>query len=504
MNPVKQAALGALILATTGSVHADTIIRFSASNGDRTATQTAIGKLLTNWTYRGFNGVNITTAQAGGTGFTVPTSVTGSNFGIWRGTWASPSGPQILIIKTNYAGALAGIAAVAGNVDQRFMRGDSVPGTPGDGDPDNDSQTISPIASNAVLGTHYENGKVDFGFSTNFQSTSPFEGEFGDVTYQDIEEEFVGVSPLGFYASPGFPADNITSQQVQYLYNTGSIPLAIFTGNWTDDRNKIVYAIGRNTDAGQRFGAYLEAGLSTSSTVTVWDPRTVRNAADHPTAPNAITGGISGATTLNGVTSGGTVLSHKRWPEETISGIYSPTGNGGFDGGATLAPVLTTHLGAEAYKGAYIDEFNNPQYQYPNATAGYYIGYLTPGDANPRVLDVRANPNFGQPGEPEYIDAGNIAEGDEGKALKYNGVENTSSNVRNGQYTVWLYNRFLYPSSWNETSPATIPMGFGYALRDRIRLFDAPAGGGLIYEQLPAGATFKVQRASDGGLVTPR
>jgi len=494
MNPFKQAVIGAAVLATAGSAYSQTTIRFSASNGDRTATQTAIGKLLTNWTYRGFNGVNITTTQTGGPSFTVPSSVTGSNFGIWRGTWNG----QTLIIKTNYAGALAGIAAVAGNIDQRFILGDGVPGAPGSGDADNNNVILSPIATSAQEGIDYENGKVDFGFSTNFQSTSPFNGFFAGNTYQDIEEEIVGVSPLGFYASPGFPGDNITTQQAQLLYRNGALPVALFTGDWTADKNRIAYAIGRNTDAGQRFGAYTEIGLGTTTAVRVWDPRTV-------TVNSVIVGGIQGDTVTNNIRSGGTVLTHKLWPSETVSGIFSQVGSGGFDGGATLAPVLTTHLGAEAYKGAYFDEeSNSTQYAYPNATAGFYIGYLTPGDGNPRVLDLVKNPNFGQSGQPEYIDAGNIAPENQGKALKYNGVENTSDNVRNGVYTAWLYNRFLYPSSWLSTSPATTQISFGYALRDRIRDFDAPAGGGLIHELNAVGATFKVQRSSDGGLVIPR
>lgn len=493
MNPFKQAAIGAVILATAGSAYSQTTIRFSASNGDRTATQTAIGKLLTNWTYRGFNGVNVTT-QTGGATFTVPTSVTNSNFGIWRGTWNG----QTLIIKTNYAGALAGIAAVAGNIDQRFIVGDGVPGAVGSGDPDNNSVTISPIATNAVLGTDYETGKVDFGFSTNFQSTSPFNGVFAGVTYQDIEEEIVGVSPLGFYASPGFPGDNITTQQAQLLYKNGALPAALFTGNWASHGDHIVYAIGRNTDAGQRFGAYTEIGLGTTTAVRVWDPRTF-------TVSGQVTGGIKDDSVTNNIRSGGTVLSHRLWAPETISGIFSPLGSGGFDGGATLAPVLTTKLGPEAYKGAYFDEESDSnQYAYPDAKAGYYIGYLTPGDGNPRVLDLAKNPNFGQSGQPEFIDAGNIAPENQGKALKYNGVENTSDNVRNGLYTAWLYNRFLYPSSWLTTSPATTQISFGYALRDRIRDFDAPAGGGLLHEVNPVGASFKVQRATDGGLVIPR
>ena len=66
------------------------------------------------------------------------------------------------------SGALAGIAAVAGNLDQRFV--------PTNGT--NDGAAVNPLTTNT-----YENAKADFGFSTNFQSTSPFNGVFQGVTY---------------------------------------------------------------------------------------------------------------------------------------------------------------------------------------------------------------------------------------------------------------------------------------------------------------------------------
>jgi hypothetical protein len=494
MKSSKLATFGVIAAGLVATAQAQTVVRFSASNGDRNATQKAIGQLLSNWSYRGHGGTGVfVTAQnpTGVANFSVPSSVTGSNFGIWRGTWNG----QTVIIKTNFAGALAGIAAVAGNIDQRFIPGDAFV-DPGDAnDPDRTAVTVTPIAGNAQAGIHYEIGKSDFGFSTNFQSTSPFEGLFGTpaVNYLKIDEEIVGVSPLGFYASPGFPATNVTIKQLQYLYRIGHAPLALFTGNWDGpDATNAVYAIGRNTDAGQRFGTNTEIGIGTSGTVKHWDPRAL--ATNHPDWQPGLVG-LTGFTPANAGAGvpyqyGGTVETHRPWPAETISNIFTPLGSGGFDGGATLAPFLTVTISPAAAKGPYYnEETEQTSYLYPQATTAYYIGYLTPGDARQRVLDLN---------EADQ-DAGNIPNGNQGVALSYNGVPLTNANVKNGLYTAWLYNRFLRPKDENWTSTPTAK-SFSFALRDYIR--DSVAGtvpGGLFHDE-----TFKVSRAADGALITPR
>lgn len=439
-------AIGTLALLSSEAALAQTVIRIVASNGDRTATQTAISNLLNpGWTFRGING-NATSANL--------SVATGANFGAWNGTYgSSPATP--VVIKVSYAGALAGIAAVAGNTDQRFVVTDGT-GT---------GSVPNPL-NGTTLGVDYEIGKADFGFSTNFQSTSPFLGQFEGVTYNTVVQEVVGVSPLGFYASPGFPAAgaNITTQLAQLLYTTGSVPLALFTGNFTNDANKVVYGIGRNTDAGQRFGAYSEVGLGTSTAVRVWQP----------------TFSTAQTTGSGGIVYGGVVGSHALWPEETVSGIYSPTGSGGFSSGALVAQHLTVTLGPDAYKGKYFDEDTETnQFLYPNATAGYYIGYVTPGDAQNRILGGN----------------GVVPEGSRGVALSYNGVALTDDNVRNGRYTAWLYNRIIKPTS----GLTGFKLTFANALRDRVKNFDAPSGGGLFDD-----ASFKVRRTTDGGLVVPK
>lgn len=441
MKLLQTFAIAALALATAGFVQAQTVIRIVGSNGDRTATQTAISKLLaSNWNYHGLQGPATSATLS---------VATGSNFGAWSGTFNG----QPVIIKTSYSGALAGIAAVAGKTPQRFVVSNGV-GT---------GNLPNPLTG-TQLGTDYELGVADFGFSTNFQSTSPFLGEFEGVTYSPVIEEIVGVSPLGFYASPGFPVEhaNITTQIAQLLYTSGAVPLSLFTGNHTVDQNKIVYAIGRNTDAGQRFGAYTEVGLGTSTAVRVWQP--------------TITGQTTDAG--SGITYGGTVVSHRLWQAETVSDIFSPEGNSGFNSGANLAVVLTALLGSDAYKGKFT-QGTTTQFLYPNATAGYYIGYVTPGDANNRVLGANGviPPQF------------------RGVALKYNGVELTNDNVKSGRYTAWLYNRILKP----QTGLSGLQLQFADALKTQIATVDAPFGGGIFDD-----ANFKVQRFTDGGLVVPK
>jgi hypothetical protein len=433
--PIAAAAFAAALSAAP----AQTVIRIVASNGDRTATQTAISKLLApGWSFNGTNGFVNTPAGL--------SNATGANFGAWSGSYNG----NPVIIKVSFSGALAGIAAVAGNTDQRFV--------PTNGT--NDGVVVNPLTT-----ATFEIGKADFGFSTNFQSTSPFNGVFQGVNYAPVIEEVVGVSPLGFYASPGFPASgaNITTQLAQLLYSSGSVTLAQFTGDFTNDASKIVYGLGRNTDAGQRFGAHTEIGLGTTKNVLVWFPS------------------VSGRTTASGITYGGTVSSHQLWPVNQQQGTFPvPLGSGGYSSGALLAENLTVTLGPDAYKNKYFDdELGDFTFQYPDATAGYYIGYLTPGDANNRVLGAN---NV-------------IPPASRGIALKYNGVDLTDANVRSGKYTAWLYNRILKPQS----GLTGVKLTFANALRDQIRNVDAPFGGGLFDD-----ASFKVFRSTDGGLVIPK
>ena len=445
---------GILLLASFGSASAQTIIRIVGSNGDRTATQTAIGHILdTGWKFQGTSG-NWTSTNL--------SKVAGDNFGAWNGSY---SGSPV-VIKVSFSGALAGIAAVAGGQPTfRFVV------TDGSG-----TGTVPNPLTGTTLGTDYELGAADFGFSTNFQSTSPYQGLFQGVTYSTVTEEIVGVSPLVFYGSAGFPGSpsnpragytpNITTQLAQLLYTSGAVPLSQFTGDYTvgtDDVNKIVYAIGRNTDAGQRYGAYTEIGLGTTTQVRDWFPT------------------ITGQTTTNSIKWGGTTTAIQLWPVATQPGGFAvPLGSGGYSSGALLTEPLTTTLTSNAYKAQYLDENNQSQFLYANATGGYFIGYATPGDGSPRILGS----------------TGNVPSSNQGVALAYNGVPYNAANVQNGTYTAWVYNRILKPQS----GLAGTQLTFANALRDQIKNVDATAAAGSLFDD----ANFKVKRSTDGGLVVPK
>ncbi len=481
MKLSKIALAGFTLLASNSLTRAQTTIYFSASNGDRNATQVAISRLLTNWTYRG---LTAGAAGAGGSGQASNDNFRTSNFGTWRGTWNG----QTVIIKTNYAGALAGIAAVANQTIQvRFDKTDGTLPNPG-----NPSDTTNKIPENPLTSTNTNNyleSSVDFGLSTNFQATSPFQGTYNGVEYNAIKQIPVGISQLGFYGSPGTPVDNITSQQARLLYDTGAIPVALITGNWATDNTKYIYAIGRNTDAGQRFGAQLEIGRSGIGFQYVYQANPAPAAGGAANAPLIESPAGSGnwianpshdpnkSYAIGTAVIGGIVSDHRQWNngvDELFSGI---TSSGGHNSGANVAINLTYKLGATAYKK--VD---------PAATAGWYVGYVTPGDASATVLGI---------GQGSARPANS-----KGVSLKFNGVENTPENVKSGKYTLWIYNRILTPLSGvagkvGDPSPS-FRANFVTALTNRIKI-DVASQQGIALDD----PDLKVHRTQDGGPVIP-
>ncbi len=412
---VKTFALGLAGLTLGHSLSAATTIYLAGSNGDRTATQTAIGNLLTSSSF---------------VGSAAPTS---ANYGIWTGTYSGES----YTIKVSFIGATGAIKALAGNQTVGFL-----PSTASGQSSAND------ISNPATYTAGTPDQQVpSFIVSSNFQSTSPFRGTYQGVTYANLVDSLTGVIPLKYAASPGFPAAgaNITSQLAQALYSNGALPLALFTGNNADE-DKVVYAVGRNTDAGQRYITLTEAGLGVNATVKQYKPV------------------YSGQTTSGSLTYGGTVTSHALWPRETVSGVDSGVaGNSGFTTGANLAPALTTVLStaaAQTYNGT--------------GTAAYYIGYLTEGDANTKVLQAP------------------VPAANRGVELKWNGVTESDLAIQEGQYTLWAYSHILRRST---LTSGTI-FNFYTALKNRITNFDATAAGIKI-------GTLNVSREGEGTPVLP-
>ena len=448
MKLIKNMTFATLALFGAGSAYSQTNIYIAASSGDRNATQLGISHILkSGWHYQGEKGY--ITSSSGSIKL-----ATGSSTGAWNGTFTYNGTDYPVVIRVSFLGALSGDAAVAGNVQQPFVH------TNADGVTYGTSAVKSATATNAVLGTDYDNATADFGFSTVFQATTPFNGSYNGVTYNSLVEEKVGVSPVGFYASPGFPSgQNLTTKLVQQLYTAGNLPLSLITGN-SSDSHKYVYALSRDTDSGQRWGLLNEIGLGNGGTITDWSP--------------AITGTTTSA---GGVVYGGTANSQAYWPAETKNGIYSPLGGGGYNGGPAIASPLTAVLGINAYQGVYTDESSNTVTLHSDATAGYYIGYLTPSDANPNVLGT----------------AGDVPLANQGVPISFNGVALTTANVQTGKYSLWLYNRIIKRASLT----TGLVSGLHDALRDQILNTDAAAAGSIAWD-----SNFLVHRDIDGGFIT--
>jgi len=196
-----QAFLLAIAGLTLGhSLSAATTIYLAGSNGDRTATQTAIGNLLTSSSF---------------VGSAAPTS---ANYGIWTGTYNG----ETYTIKVSFIGATGAIKALAGNQTVNFLP----------------NSATGQSSANDLSSASYSAGTPDaqvpsFIVSSNFQSTSPYKGLYQGVTYATLIDNLTGVIPLKYVASPGFPAGgaNITTQLVQSLYTIGALPLALFAGS---------------------------------------------------------------------------------------------------------------------------------------------------------------------------------------------------------------------------------------------------------------------------------
>ncbi len=400
MKPFKPLLLGvaSLALAQISSAALPSVVRIVGSNGDRVATTQAILNLLTSPVFK-----------AGNAG-----TATASNFSTITGTYAG----QAITIQTAFIGATGGIKAVAGNEDVKFLP----------------LSATGASQSNPLTTSNFALAKADFAVSTNFQSTSPYLGDYNGTTYIELKETLTGIVALNFLGSNGFPGDNITTPVAQILYKNGRLPLAFFTGS-SADRNKTVFALGRNSDAGQRYGVLGEIGLGVNATVKQYQPTTDASL---------------------------TVTSHALWPIETISGISSGAlGNGGYNSGATLVAGLNVTLSAAAY-----------QVGNASATAGYYVGYLTPSDAATALAHAT---------KPA-------------KLLKYNGVTYSQTALEEGQYSAWVYTRVLYDPELEGTDIGDFADAVATEVKDHT--IDITGSGGIKLVNV------KVRRTKDGAAPT--
>lgn len=143
--------------------------------------------------------------------------------------------------------------------------------------------------------------------------------------------------------------------------------------------------------------------------------------------------------------SAGAVTGYNPYPAQTINGIPVPIGEGGESSGGTVATNLTATT---------------------DRNVGYSVSYLSTGDAGTAITGGA-------------------------KELSYNGVTLDPSpftNLKEGKYTFWGYEHLMYKSSL-----ATDKKTVASTLATQIIGTDATV-------KL---SDMKVQRATDGGLVSP-
>jgi hypothetical protein len=360
MKLLKYLAAGLLAVSFAASANAATTIYITGSTAFRGATVNAISALLAG------TGTIVTASDNA--------SLTSANAVTWTG---GKVGGVDVIIKASWSGSAAGIQTVAGNTTAALTVRFLPIGATGSANPDPRNP------ANAA-----EVARPDIAMADNLQSSTLFNGTFLSKTYLHLTDNTVGVIPFRFVASTGFPASkSISPNLAQYLFSSGAVPLALFTGANADE-NVVVYATGRDPDSGTRIVTLAESGIGVFSGVQQYQP-TISGTTGHITALNL-------------------------YPATTINGVSVATGNGGESSGGTLRGLLNHVLDASAYD--------------PNSfgyTGGYLLTYLGVSDA---ATTISAGTNPAVP-------------------LLWNGVDFSVNAVIEGQYTFWGYEHILWRSN---------------------------------------------------------
>jgi hypothetical protein len=158
-----------------------------------------------------------------------------SNKAVFSGRFPGITGTTV--IRTSFNGSTEGLNAIAGNSDPTFLQTAALLNTGSiQGSTTSPTQTLRP----------------KFSFSDVYQSTSPVR----NVTLNPVGTSAVGVVTFAMITNEGAPANwnNVTIQQCRALWQAGTAPLSLFTGNPADTRT--VFATGRNDGSGTR-SAYL-------------------------------------------------------------------------------------------------------------------------------------------------------------------------------------------------------------------------------------------------------
>ena len=360
--------LAAAVVGTqfTPTASAQTVVRIGGAQAFGDAVHRAIAHLL------GATGLPPYTLAPGNTFAYTGTDINKAQKTVWT-TNSFPGVTGTVVIETSYSGSTDGVRVVSKSVPINFLKTTTAQSQSGTAGTTDNAGNWDQVAPDAAATDSFQNSTV---------YTSP-----------TLVDRLVGAGAYVFVASKEAPArlNNITTQQAQALWNTGNLPLALFTNDPTDRTTLVrstwgdanlpggtngnpiqVYATGRDYGSGARIVTFIETGIGANSSVQQYRP-----------------------TVVNGITT-----THSLYPQTTINGIFFSAGSDGNTSNGNLATIVL-----------------------PSSTlatiGGYYISYLPTLDA-----------------------ANAVAAG--ARMLSYNGVPYTPTNVSEGSYSLWAYEHILY------------------------------------------------------------
>lgn len=463
---------GCAVLASASFVNAQTVIRITGSSAYRGATHNAIlNTMATGKTY-GYTGSSLGSAS--------------------QAIFAGTVGGESVIIKTSWSGSVAGVQTVSQGLNVNFL-------------PNSTTQS-SGGTSGATTGT--EAGIPDVAMSDTFQNATPFKSPalsfvtvgvvpFKWVVNRGLTSTSVAVDTTAG-SNIGTVADTTGLSAGMTITGNANIPAASKIGAVTSGTTFTIVKVSdgtavTTTTAGSGVNTVFAApapfnNITPQLAQAVWGSGSAElslftgSNADigkkvfaigrDPDSGTRLTAfaeagiGVSATVTQFEPTAVSGVLNSIRpWPQQTVNGITFTPGNGGYSSGGTLATQMGILTNSFEEKKA-----DNTSYAPARTRSGYFVTYLSTGDAT------------------TAINAG-------AKELAYNGVTYSLAAVQQGLYTFWGYEHLMYPASFDSAtsgSPEVIKKTVATTLANQIKDVDATV---LL-------SSMKVQRTSDGGLVT--
>lgn len=228
-NYSKAIALAVAALGFASAAQAQVAIKITGSTAFRAEAHTSIIALY---------GANLTTK-------TPASATTSSSTVTYVGTIPTLYGTNVVTLKTAFSGSVEGVVNLVGAA--------------------NPSGVTQPGYLNADGSTDSVTA-ADFAFSDVYQNTT----DYNDGLYAALDDTLVGVVCFAWTKGVTAPAgiSNISHQQAQQLFASGTIAQSFFTGNLADTAP--VYLSGRYKLSGTRLTYQADCGYGANADATLY------------------------------------------------------------------------------------------------------------------------------------------------------------------------------------------------------------------------------------------